>query len=161
MALLRPEYYMPIHGEARHLYAGKEIGEFMGIPPSNIFLSDIGKVLEIDTKGARFSGTVPAGKVLIDGIEVGYGAGESKKEAEQRAAFSVSQGFNDADCTKLLDKLDNIDAHSTPKKSDKTVEKIASKENKSKTESRPAKAPEKDKNPDKAVAKAFGKKKNN
>ena len=78
-------------------------------------------------------------KVLIDGIEVGHGAGESKKEAEQRAAFSVSQGFNDADCTKLLDKLDNIDAHSTPKKSDKIVEKIASKENKSKAESRPAK----------------------
>ena len=49
-------------------------------------------------------------KVLIDNIEVGYGAGESKKEAEQRAAYSVSQGFNDADCTKLLDRLDNIDA---------------------------------------------------
>lgn len=78
-------------------------------------------------------------KVLIDGIEVGHGAGESKKEAEQRAAFSVSQGFNDADCTKLLDKLDNIDAHSTPKKSDKTVEKIASKENKPKAESKLAK----------------------
>ncbi|MBE6221491.1 MAG: ribonuclease III [Rikenellaceae bacterium] len=49
-------------------------------------------------------------KVLIDGIEMGYGAGESKKEAEQRAAYSVSQGFNDDDCTKLLDKLDTIDA---------------------------------------------------
>ena len=49
-------------------------------------------------------------KVLIDGIEMGYGAGESKKEAEQRAAYSVSQGFNDEDCTKLLDKLDTIDA---------------------------------------------------
>ena len=50
-------------------------------------------------------------KVLIDDIEVGHGAGESKKEAEQRAAFSVSQGFNDADCTKLLDRLDNFDTH--------------------------------------------------
>lgn len=49
-------------------------------------------------------------KVLIDGMEVGYGAGESKKEAEQRACYSVSQGFSDNDCTKLLDKLDNIDA---------------------------------------------------
>ena len=49
-------------------------------------------------------------KVLIDNIEVGYGAGESKKEAEQRAAYSVSQGFTDSDCTKLLDRLDNIDA---------------------------------------------------
>jgi ribonuclease-3 len=49
-------------------------------------------------------------KVLIDGMEVGYGAGESKKEAEQRACHSVSQGFSDNDCTKLMDKLDNIDA---------------------------------------------------
>ena len=51
-------------------------------------------------------------KVLIDGIEMGYGAGESKKEAEQRAAYSVSQGFSDEDCTKLLDKLDLLDAKS-------------------------------------------------
>lgn len=49
-------------------------------------------------------------KVLIDNIEVGYGAGESKKEAEQRASFSVSQGFNDEDCNKLLDKLDTIES---------------------------------------------------
>ena len=50
-------------------------------------------------------------KVLIDNIEVGYGAGESKKEAEQRAAYSVSQGFNDADCHKLMDRLDNIEGN--------------------------------------------------
>lgn len=49
-------------------------------------------------------------KVLIDGIEVGYGAGESKKEAEQRACYSVSQGVSDNDCEKLLDKLDGLDA---------------------------------------------------
>lgn len=71
MALLRPEYYMPIHGEARHLYAGKEIAEFMGIPPSNIFLSDIGKVLQITADKAAFKGTVPSGKVLVDGAGVG------------------------------------------------------------------------------------------
>ena len=55
-------------------------------------------------------------KVLIDGIEAGYGAGESKKEAEQRAAYSVSQGVSDDDCTKLLDKLDNLDRHLNNKK---------------------------------------------
>ena len=52
-------------------------------------------------------------KVLIDNIEVGYGAGESKKEAEQRASFSVSQGFNDDDCNKLMDKLDTIESSKT------------------------------------------------
>ena len=43
----------------------------MGIKPDNIFISEIGKVLEIDRKGARFNGTVPAGKVLVDGSGVG------------------------------------------------------------------------------------------
>lgn len=48
-------------------------------------------------------------KVLIDDIEAGYGSGDSKKEAEQQAAFSVSQGFREEDCTKLFDKLDAIE----------------------------------------------------
>ncbi len=71
MALLKPKYLMPIHGEYRHLYANKDIGEFMGIPSENIFISEIGKVLEIDRKGARFNGSEPAGKVLVDGSGVG------------------------------------------------------------------------------------------
>ena len=71
MALTRPKYFMPIHGEYRHLYANKEIAEFMGIPSENIFVSDVGRVLEIDKKGARFSGTVPAGRVLVDGAGIG------------------------------------------------------------------------------------------
>ena len=71
MALLKPKYFMPIHGEERHLYANKENAEFMGIPPQNIFISEIGKVLEVDRKGARFSGTVPAGRILVDGSGIG------------------------------------------------------------------------------------------
>ena len=71
MALLKPKYLMPIHGEDRHLYANKDIGEFMGIPSENIFISEIGKVLELDKKGARFNGSEPAGKVLVDGSGIG------------------------------------------------------------------------------------------
>ena len=71
MALLKPKYFMPIHGEERHLYANKENAEFMGIPPQNIFISEIGKVLEIDKKGARFNGIVPSGRILVDGSGVG------------------------------------------------------------------------------------------
>ena len=71
MALLKPKYLMPIHGEYRHLYANKDIGEFMGIPSENIFIPELGKVLEIDRKGAKFSGEVPAGNVLVDGAGVG------------------------------------------------------------------------------------------
>ncbi len=71
MALLHPKYFMPIHGEYRHLYANKENAEFMGIPSENIFISEVGKVLEIDRKGARFNGVIPSGKVLVDGAGVG------------------------------------------------------------------------------------------
>ncbi len=71
MALLKPKYLMPIHGEYRHLYANKDIGEFMGIPSENIFISEVGRVLEIDRKGARFNGSETAGNVLVDGSGVG------------------------------------------------------------------------------------------
>ena len=71
IALLKPKYYMPIHGEYRHLFANKEIAEYMGIPSSNIFVSDIGRVLELDKKSLAFAGSVPSGKVLIDGSGVG------------------------------------------------------------------------------------------
>lgn len=53
-------------------------------------------------------------KVLIDDIEAGYGSGDSKKEAEQHAAFSVSQGFREEDCAKLFDRLDAIERGLTP-----------------------------------------------
>lgn len=70
-ALVKPKYFMPIHGEARHLYHHKELAEQMGMDPSHIFISDLGKVLEIDSAGARFSGTVPCGIVMVDGSGVG------------------------------------------------------------------------------------------
>ena len=70
-ALVRPRYFMPVHGEYRHLAANRELAIDMGMSESDIFISDIGKVLEIDEKGARFAGTVPAGKVLVDGYGIG------------------------------------------------------------------------------------------
>ena len=70
-ALVRPKMFMPIHGESRHLYAHKELAEFMGMNPANIFVSDIGKVLEVDRYGARFNGTAQSGRILVDGSGIG------------------------------------------------------------------------------------------
>ncbi len=70
-ALTRPKYFMPVHGESRHLMANRELAKGMGINPKNIFISEIGKVLEIDAEGARWNGTVQAGKILVDGYGVG------------------------------------------------------------------------------------------
>ena len=70
-ALTMPRYFMPIHGESRHLQANRDLAKHMGMDNRNIFISEIGKVLEIDAAGARFNGTVTAGNVLVDGYGVG------------------------------------------------------------------------------------------
>ena len=70
-ALLKPRYFMPVHGEYRHLNANRELALEMGMTERDIFISDIGKVLELSATGARFVGSVPAGKVLVNGNSVG------------------------------------------------------------------------------------------
>lgn len=70
-ALLRPKYLMPVHGEERHLEAHKALAEAMGMPADHIFISEIGRVLEVDANSAKFNGTIPAGRVLVDGYGVG------------------------------------------------------------------------------------------
>ena len=69
--LLKPRYFMPIHGEYRHLNANRELALEMGMAERDIFISDIGKVLELSGAGARFMGSVPAGKILVNGNSVG------------------------------------------------------------------------------------------
>ncbi len=69
--LVKPKYYMPIHGEYRHLNANRELAESMGIPAQNIFISELGSVLEIGKRSAAITETVTAGRTLIDGYGVG------------------------------------------------------------------------------------------
>ena len=70
-ALVHPKYFMPIHGEFKHLYEHKQLAIDMGMPVDRIFVSEIGKVLELSEKAAGFNGTVPSGITLIDGSGVG------------------------------------------------------------------------------------------
>lgn len=70
-ALTKPKYFMPIHGERRHLTEHKKLSMLMGTPSENIFVPDLGRVLEIDASGARWGGSVQSGKVLVDGTGVG------------------------------------------------------------------------------------------
>ena len=71
LSLTKPKYFIPVHGEFRHLKKHASLGKKMGVPAKNVFISDIGRVLEIGTTGAKFNGTVPSGRVLIDGLGVG------------------------------------------------------------------------------------------
>jgi len=70
-ALLKPKYFIPVHGEYRHLLGHAKIAENMGMDKSNIFILEIGNVLEVSRKSAQIVGNVPSGRVLIDGIGVG------------------------------------------------------------------------------------------
>jgi len=71
LQLCKPDYYMPIHGEYRHMDANRELAEFTGFDPEKIIIGDIGKVVELGKRSARLSGTVPSGRTLIDGYGVG------------------------------------------------------------------------------------------
>lgn len=71
LSLVRPEYFIPVHGEYKHLARHAETAHSLGIPYENIMISDIGNVIEITDKGIRQNGTVPSGKVMVDGLGVG------------------------------------------------------------------------------------------
>ena len=71
LALAKPKYFIPVHGEYRQLRAHQETAELMGIDKDNIFMLTNGRVLEVDSEEARFNGSVPSGRVLVDGLGVG------------------------------------------------------------------------------------------
>ncbi len=71
LALTRPKYFVPVHGEHRHLKMHGALAREMGISAKNIFISETGKPVEITATSAHFGTNVPAGKVLVDGLGVG------------------------------------------------------------------------------------------
>ena len=70
-AIVKPKYFMPVHGEFRHLTRHKNIAVRMGMPEENVFIMDNGKVLEFNGDEIKTDETVISGNVLIDGLSVG------------------------------------------------------------------------------------------
>ncbi len=70
-ALVKPKYFIPIHGEQRMLKTHAKLAREMGMDPRNIVISDIGKVIELSQKEIKVTDTVPAGRVFVDGYGVG------------------------------------------------------------------------------------------
>ena len=70
-ALVKPKFFIPVHGEQRHLKIHAKLAQEMGMDPRRIIISDIGKVIEVTQNSIKLNGTVPAGKVFVDGYGVG------------------------------------------------------------------------------------------
>jgi ribonuclease J len=69
--LIKPKYFIPVHGEYRHLMKHAHLAESLGMPRSRVFVAENGQIIEIGKKKASITGKVTAGKVLIDGLGVG------------------------------------------------------------------------------------------
>ena len=70
-ALVKPKFFIPAHGEQRHLQIHAKLAQSMGMNPRNIHIGEIGTVFELSGKTCKVNGTVPAGKVYVDGTGVG------------------------------------------------------------------------------------------
>lgn len=71
LGIVKPKYFIPVHGEQKHLVKHAQIAESMGIPSKNIIIADNGRVVEMNQKDIKTQGTVPAGRVFVDGYGVG------------------------------------------------------------------------------------------
>jgi ribonuclease J len=69
--LLKPKFFIPVHGEHRMLVKHAELAKEMGIPSQNIFVAENGMVMEFTKRHGRLAGRVPAGRILVDGLGVG------------------------------------------------------------------------------------------
>ena len=71
LSLVRPKYFIPVHGEQKHLTKHAALAATVGIPQKNILITTIGNVIELSDKGIKVVDSVPAGRVLVDGLGVG------------------------------------------------------------------------------------------
>ncbi len=71
ISLVKPKYFIPVHGEFRHLQAHGETAVKVGVEPENIVMLTNGDVLELDKNFCKITGSVPAGQILVDGLGVG------------------------------------------------------------------------------------------
>ena len=71
ISLVKPKYFIPVHGEYRQLIAHSETAKKVGVNPENIFIMTNGRVLELNEYEAKLAGTVPVGRIMVDGLGVG------------------------------------------------------------------------------------------
>ena len=101
-ALTKPRFFIPVHGEQRHLQIHGKLATQMGTLPKNICIADIGDVIELTKKTMKISGTVPAGKVFVDGTgvgDVGSVVLRDRKHLAQDGMIVVCVSLSSQDCS--------------------------------------------------------------
>lgn len=71
LSITKPQFFLPVHGEYKHLKKHAMLAEQVGVDPSHILIGDIGQVIELDGVEMKVTGVVPAGRVFVDGYGVG------------------------------------------------------------------------------------------
>lgn len=71
LALTKPKFFMPVHGEFMHLASHRDLAVSMGMDKNDIFVMKLGEVLEVNQNEAKVNGTVPTGQIMVDGLGVG------------------------------------------------------------------------------------------
>ena len=89
LSIVKPKYFMPVHGEAAHLRAHARLAHATGVPEENIFILENGESLNVSARGVQPGETVPSGVVLVDGLSVGD---TSQDVLDERSALS-ERGF--------------------------------------------------------------------
>ena len=96
-ALVKPKYFIPVHGEYRMLWQHAELAESMGMPSQNIVLPEMGQVIEMNQEGLYLAEQVPTGGVLVDGLgvgDVGNVVLRDRKHLSQDGLIIVCMGIN-------------------------------------------------------------------
>lgn len=95
--LIKPKFFIPVHGEYRMLWQHAELAESLGMPRENIILPENGQVIELDENSVAFSGMVPVGTVLVDGLgigDVGNVVLRDRKHLSQDGLIIVAMAFD-------------------------------------------------------------------
>ena len=96
--LTQPRYFIPVHGEYRHLILHSRLAEEVGIPKENILLAENGQIVEFDKKGGRLNGRVSTGRVLVDGKgvgDVGRSVLKERRMLSEEGMVAVTMAFDE------------------------------------------------------------------
>jgi len=96
--LTKPEYFIPIHGEYRHLVLHSRLAEEVGIKKGKILLAENGQIIEFDAKGGRIKDEVPTGRILVDGKgigDVGRSVLKERRALSEEGLVVVNMAFDE------------------------------------------------------------------